>query len=110
MLSIPCTPNGVACWTQRTALDGVDFLLRFDWFQRDGHWRLSISDASGAAIRSGVVLVVDTPLLWGVVDARRPPGELAVVDTTGVNDVDPGFSDLGARFTLLYATAAEMGR
>lgn len=110
MLSIPCTPDGTAHWTQRTALDGADFGLAFDWNQRDGHWRLSISDASGVAIRSGIVLVVNEMLLRGVVDARRPPGELAVVDATDTNDTDPGFSDLGARFKLIYATAAELGR
>ncbi len=110
MLSIPCTPNGTAHWTQRTALDGVDFNLSFDWNQRDGHWRLSIRDASGVAIRSGIVLVVNELLLRGVVDARRPAGELAVIDATDANDTDPGFSDLGARFKLIYATAAELGR
>lgn len=110
MLSIPCLPRGVSCWTQRTALDGVDFNLRFDWYQRDGHWRLSVRDAADVPIRTGLVLVIDTPLLAGVVDARRPRGELAVIDTTGARDADPGFADLGSRFLLLYATAAEMGR
>jgi hypothetical protein len=110
MLSIPCTPNGSSCWTQRTALDGVDFNLRFDWYQRDGHWRLSIRDAADVPVRTGIVLIVDELLLVGVVDPRRPHGELAVIDTTGANDADPGFADLGGRFRLIYATAAEMDR
>ena len=110
MLSIPCTPNGASCWTQRTALDGVDFNLKFDWYQRDGHWRLSIADAQGVAIRSGIVVAVNELLLRGVVDPRRPRGELAVVDATDANDTDPGFGDLGARFRLIYATATELGR
>ena len=35
-------------------------------------------------------------------------GDLAVTDATGANDVDPGFADLGARFHLVYLTAAEL--
>ncbi len=110
MQHVPCTPNGVSCWTQRTTLDGVSFVLKLDWYQRDTHWRLSISDAEGVPIRTGIVLTTDTLLLRGVVDPRRPRGELAIVDLTGANDVDPGFSDLGSRFVLAYATAAELGR
>ena len=32
------------------------------------------------------------------------------IDTTNTRDADPGFSDLGGRFVLLYADAAELGR
>lgn len=108
MYVVPCTPNGAARWSQRTALDGVDFTLAFRWSQRDGHWLLDIADAQGAAIRSGVALVPNINLLAGVIDARRPAGRLGVLDTTGALDVDPGFADLGARFLLVYVTAAEL--
>jgi hypothetical protein len=43
-----------------------------------------------------------------VVDSRRPPGELLVVDTSSAHDVDPGFDDLGSRFGLLYLDASEV--
>lgn len=110
MLVVPCTPNGTACWTQRTTLDGASFVLKFDWYQRDTHWRLSISDADGVPIRTGLVLVTGVRLLKHLVDPRRPRGDLAIIDTTGALDLDPGFSDLGARFKLYYITAAELGR
>jgi hypothetical protein len=57
---------------------------------------------------SGAVLVTRGHPLQGVIDVRRPAGDLAVVDTTGANDVDPGWSDLGSRFLLVYLTAAEL--
>ena len=105
---VPCVPGGVSRWSQRTALDGRDYLLTFDWCQRDGRWRLDVADADGVAIVSGVTLVTRGHPLAGVIDTRRPAGDLVVVDATGANDLDPGFADLGARFRLVYFTAAEL--
>jgi len=104
---VPCTPGGQAFWTQRTALDGREYVLTFAWNARDGHWYLDVADQDGAALATGCALVVGYPLLYGVTDARRPAGDLAVLDTTGANDVDPGFADLGGRFQLVYYTQAD---
>lgn len=108
MYVIPCTPGGVASWSQRTALDGVDYTFTFRWSQRDGHWLLDLADAERVAIRSGMLLAPNVDLLAGVIDTRRPAGKLAVLDTTGALDVDPGFADLGDRFVLVYLTADEV--
>lgn len=108
MVTIPCTPGAAAHWTQRTSLAGRDYVLTFRWNQRMGHWVLSLADQDGVMIRAGLVLATLAPLLRGVVDARRPPGELVVLDAAGTNDLDPGFSDLGARFQLCYADPGEL--
>ncbi len=108
---VPCTPAGVSSWSQITALDGVSFVLTFRWSQRDGRWLLDIADAEGVAVRVGCPLNTGVPLLRGCVSTRRPAGELIVVDSTGANDADPSFADLGdpgARFALMYVTAVEM--
>lgn len=108
---VPCDPQGQSRWTQITALDGVSFSLTFRWSQTDGHWSLDVADADGVAIASGLTLTTMEPLLRGVTDSRRPAGELIVADSTGANDVDPAFDDLGApgaRFVLMYVTAAEL--
>lgn len=108
---VPCTPAGASSWSQLSALDGVTFTLTFRWSQRDGRWLLDIADADGVAVWVGCALNVGVPLLRGCVSTRRPAGELIVVDTTGANNVDPGFDDLGApgaRFVLMYVTAAEL--
>jgi len=107
IFTVPCAPNGSSCWTQRTALDGTDFLLRFDWSGRTGLWMLTIADQDGAPIVSGRALTTGTILLRGVRDTRRPAGELVVYDATGKKDLDPGFGDLGSRFALVYFDAAE---
>lgn len=108
MFFIPCAPAGQSEWTQVTALDGRSYQLTFRWNQRDGHWLLDLADAAGTPIRSGMLLASAAVLLAGCRDARRPPGELVVVDSSGALDVDPGFTDLGSRFLLGYADAAEL--
>ena len=108
MTEIPCTPSGESDWTQRTSIGGVDFLLRFRWSQRRGGWSLTLSDADGVPIASGVALVCGVRLLERVRDARRPTGELLVVDVRGTNDLDPGYGDLGDRFALVHVTDAEL--
>lgn len=108
-ISIPCEAAGQSNWRQRTVIEGRDYVLRFDWNQRNGSFYLSIADQDGSAIATGIKLVTDWPLLFGVVDARRPPGELMIIDEKG-EGLDPSFSELGTRFSLVYFTAAEMGR
>ena len=108
---IPCTPAGQSRWTQLSALDGVTYQLTFRWSQRDGRWLLDVADDEGTALRSCLAPNTNAPLLRGCIAEGRPAGELLIVDTTGANDLDPGFDDLGApgaRFVLMYVTAAEL--
>lgn len=100
LVEIPCAPAGQSHWTQRTQLNGVEYLLTFAWSQREGHWSLSIDDADGNPLHTGLVLVAGIELVGQLV--RRVPGGLIVIDTTGANDLDPGFADLGGRFALVY--------
>ncbi len=108
MIEIPCSPSGESDWTQRTALAGADYLLRFRWSQRAGTWSLTLSDADGVAIASGIVLVCGVLLLERVADPRRPPGDLLALDVSGLNDSDPAWPDLGARFALVYLEPSEL--
>ncbi len=105
---IPCDPANAARWTQRTSLAGRDYQFDFDWNTRTGHWTLTLSDQDGSPIATGVVLVTGWRLLRTVIDPRRPPGDLVVIDTQGRNDLDPGFSDLGSRFMLAYLDPGEL--
>jgi hypothetical protein len=107
ILEVPCIAAEQSRWTQRTTLEGRDYLLTFEWLQRGGHWLLSIADQDGVPIASGLWLLTNWPLLRGVRDPRRPPGELMVQDTLSRAE-DPGFTDLGERFALAYYTADEL--
>jgi len=108
---VPCTPAGSSRWTQRTTLASRDYLLTFEWSQRDGAWRLSVADQDGVAIASGRRLSTGYPVLRGVLDARRPPGDLVVVDTMASDTrapEDPTFSSLGPRHALVYLDPGEL--
>lgn len=106
MVIVPCTPGGQSSWVQRTTLDGVDYLLTFQWSQRAGHWYLSLSDADSNPIASGRLITTSWRLLRGVNASNRPPGDFVCVDTLG-DGWDPGFSDLGDRFLLLYGDPSD---
>lgn len=93
-------------YTQRTTLDGREYILILDYNGRDGHWYMTLQDQDGAAIVSGLRVVVDYPLLRKVRDLRRPPGELYAIDLTGTH-VDPGLTDLGDRVALFYYDSTE---
>lgn len=105
LYTIPCAPGGQANWTQRTTLDGRDYQLAFYWEQRDGHWYLSLADQDGVQIKSGIKLVGgEWPLLGAaLLDSRRPPGELYILDLQS-GGLDPGFDDLGGAYVLAYVS------
>jgi hypothetical protein len=110
MIEVPCTPNGLSRWQQNTTLDGRNYLLTFEWNQRDGGWYLALADAQGSVIATGRRLSTGFPLLREVRDARRPPGELVVADTLASDTRepdDPTFASLGARHVLVYLAAGE---
>lgn len=110
ILTIPCAPGGQSTWTQATALGGREYLLTFRWSQRSGRWTLDLADESGDAIFSGRALAPSLRLLRGVVDDRRPPGDLVLVDQHSPREGldDPTFTSLGARHALLYVDGADL--
>jgi len=114
ILYIPCTPGGESHWTQRTQIDGRDYILTFWWSQRAGRWSLDVADAEGGAIVSGRVLVPAFSALRGVRDPRRAAGEIGLVDMqsgggTGLTAVDdPTFSSLGTRHVLVYVDGEDL--
>lgn len=101
------TSTELSSYTQRTILDGVEYLLSFQWNQREAKWYLSIADSEGAPLGSGLKLVADFPLNRRLVDPGAPPGVLYAMDRTG-EGVDPGLRDLGDRVFLIYVPVADL--
>ena len=103
------TANGAenASYVQRTTLDGVPYLLTFEWNGREGRWYLSVADVDGELILASRKIVCNWPLLDGWSDERRPAGELVAWDLSGAG-LDPALDDLGTRVRLTYYDAAEM--
>jgi len=105
-LEIP-TSTELVSYSQRTQLEGRDYLLVFDFREREGRWFLDLLDNEEEPLACGVKLVVGARLLRRKTDPRLPPGDFLVVDLEGQGR-DPGFGELGARFRLLYVPADEL--
>jgi hypothetical protein len=105
MKVIPTT-DGLARYTQRTILDGREYIFSFNWNSRAAKWSVSIADALGVGIVDGIYLVCGLPLLRLLSDSRSPPGDMYLLDRDG-DTGDPGFNDLGKRCLLIYVEANE---
>lgn len=95
--------------SQRTTLDGRDYLFEIDWNQRESRWYLSMFDQTGDPILQGKKVVAGWDLLRLVIDERRPPGRLYALDYSGTG-TDPALDDvgLGKRVELVYADGDEV--
>ena len=99
-LEIPIIAD-VPLFEIRTTLDGREFLLLFDWNDRESRWYLSIESINHEQLARGIKLLSNRPLLRKKVDPRLPSGSLVAIDTTETG-VPAGFADLGSRVRLIY--------
>jgi len=106
MITIPIPSPLLPAFSQRSRLDGREYVIAFAWNAREARWFFDLSDENGEPIVEGVKVIPNFPLLRRVVDPRCPPGELAALDNTG--DEPILFADLGTRAILVYYTAAEL--
>lgn len=94
-------------YRQTTTLEGVTYILQFDFNMRACAWYLSIADADNVDIYNGVKLTVGFLLLRKCADPRRPPGDFMVLSST--SDLSPpGMLELlpgSGRCTLVYVTS-----
>lgn len=95
-------------YTQRTSLDGRDFILRFLWHPREERWYLYLHDSAEVLLVS-VKLVCDVNLLlpaqW---DPRIPQGTLRVL-SLNQDQSPPKYGELapGERCSLVYFSTVE---
>ena len=106
ILSIPVTPEHPH-FEFFLSLEGRQYLFEFRWNERIGSWYMTLSDADGDPIVASARVVLDFPLTGKCADARRPPGAIIAVDTSGAG-LDPGEKDLGGRVTLLYVESTSL--
>ena len=97
-------------YSQRTQLDGRDYVLTYAYNEREERWYLSIADEDEVPIATGIKLVANWSLLHPYrYDARTPPGQITCSDISG-DGTPPKLAELGAgkRCELLYWTRAEL--
>ena len=69
-------------YVQTTALDGVQYTLTFDYSQIERVYYLTLGDAAGSPLASGIKILCNRPLLGpGRTNPDLPPGELVAVAT-----------------------------
>lgn len=102
--------QGVGRYTQRSILDGREYIFTFHWNSRATKWAFDLADAAGVPIVSGIYVVCGIPLLNLLTDSRSPPGDIFAMDRakTPAEEGDPGFLDFGTRVALVYYTAEEL--
>lgn len=101
------TDSELSSYTQRTILDGREYLLTFQWNQRLAKWTLSLADQDGVSIADGLLLVADFPINRRLTDRRAPPGLIIPMDTSE-SGLDPGLTDLGDRVLLIYVDVEDI--
>lgn len=115
-LEVP-TSVELSSYSQRTQLDGEDFVLFFQFNERLCRWFVDITDQDLNPIASGLRLTTNFPVGRFIRDARRPKGLLQVVDQQGggtdqdaLNQLtrDAGLFELGDRFVFIYFEADEV--
>lgn len=91
-------------YSLRVTLDGQEYVLEFDYAERENRWYLSVSDVNENTLATGIKLVSNWPLLRQRVDPALPPGDLFAFDP--VEGDAPGFLDLGRSVLLYYRPKA----
>ncbi len=110
VLEIPTRTDGVPHYTQRTALEGRDYLFTFRFGERRGGWVFDLATLDGVRILSGQLVICGfQDMLRRSVVPERPPGFLWAMNVSepaeGGTNALPGLYDLGGpdgRCRLFY--------
>lgn len=105
-VTIPCS-QVLPHYTLTAQLEGVNYVLQFDWNDRGSEWFFTLMDTTLSPILAGAAIKLGQPLLSQTNDGRRPPGEFFAFDTSGQN-VESGLTDLGGRVTFYYESIADL--
>jgi len=101
------TRTDLGAYTFQAELDGSLYRFGMQFNEREQLWYMSIADEAGVAIRSGIKVVANFPLLTRVADIRKPPGQLIALSPTA-QEPDPGLEDLGDGVSLIYLEEGEI--
>lgn len=97
--NIPIPQLGAPLFDERVSLNGTDYILLFDWHNRESRWYLTIYDAQGNVITAGIKLISGWPLYSREVSQLAPQGQFIVADP---DTLPPALADFGQRSFLLF--------
>lgn len=106
MIQIP-TQQNLSSWSQRTQLDGTDYIIDFNWNGRDAAWYINLSTIEGTLLVGSIKLVSNRPLLkrFKYIDGM-PLGEIVAYDGSGTID-QAGYGQLSNGVDLIYIEASD---
>lgn len=99
-VQIPITLTD-ASFKIRTILEEAQYVLRFDWNERQARWCLSIMDSDEVPLIMGIVLNINNEFLSRFALKGMPPGRMILYDLSGKN-AECGRDDIGTRCVLIY--------
>ncbi len=108
MIRIPTDPD-TPLYEQRVTLDEADYILLFDYSQREDRFYLTISTLEGVVIVRGIKLVTGVWIGPRVANRLIFPGALTV-ETNHKDRSPPGMGELGEdrRCQLYYFTQEDL--
>jgi len=106
MVQIPFVDS--ASFIQEVTIDGIAYILEFNWNSRGRFWSMSIFDRDQLPLLLGKRMAVATDLLSQHPDRDDlPPGELYVIEPSGnMNELEK--DDLLTRAYILYFEEGEL--
>lgn len=99
-LTIPVDQNS-SNFGIRVVLDAVPFRFDFRFNDRSKKWYFDLKDDQGNQLRSGVKVVMGTPMLLRMSSLPRPLGVLLASGASGSLD-DPTRENFGVDVSLFY--------
>ena len=92
---------------ERVRLEDRDYILRFDWNNREEAFYLGIKDQDEESLVAGIKIVANWDLLAALKsDDRLPQGVLIALDLVS-GGVGPTLADFGSRVNLYYYESTE---
>ncbi len=100
----PLFPD-VPRYDMQVQIAGKNYGVRLDYNGRENRWNFSLFASDGEPIATGLKVVCNWDMLYGIVHAERPPGQVVFFDLFGSGE-PPTFADLGRRVRLGYYDGA----
>ena len=97
--TIPVPQLGAPLFTERVTLAGSEFVLTFDWHDRESRWYMHIADVNGNIITAGLKLIPAWPIYERETFRNRPLGQFVVFDPSVL---PPALMDFGQRSFLIF--------
>lgn len=107
MLRLIPTSVTESWYEQTVTLDGTDYLLRFEWCERERRWYMDLETLDGTVLATAIKVCADRPLTQRLTNDVRPAGMLWCIDRTG-QGADPDLRDLGRRCLIMYVDGADV--